>query len=131
MLVEYLITLINCLPLLRQSYTVKHFLARVLCLIVLPIVVYVAVFFIHLKVLSKTGNGDGFYSSAFQVSLEGNVLNTEAAPRGKFKFFQTVLSEFLPPTNLCCCPVDRNSFRIGDQVEKRRPPRLLSLLTRS
>ncbi|KAJ9576808.1 hypothetical protein L9F63_006582 [Diploptera punctata] len=38
-------------------------------------------FYIHLLVLSKSGNGDGFYSSAFQSQLEGNSLYNASMPR--------------------------------------------------
>jgi len=57
------------------SYTVKNFLARVLCLIVVPAVLYMAVYYVHLKVLKRTGNGDYAFSSAFQTGLEGNPLH--------------------------------------------------------
>lgn len=62
-------------------YTVQHFLARVLCLIVLPAALYVGFFYLHLAVLNKSGNGDGFYSSAFQSQLEGNSLHNASMPR--------------------------------------------------
>ncbi len=35
------------------SHTVRHFAARALCLIVLPVVIYVAIFWVHLTVLYK------------------------------------------------------------------------------
>ncbi|XP_049959896.1 protein O-mannosyl-transferase 2 isoform X1 [Schistocerca serialis cubense] len=62
-------------------YTVKHFLARALCLILLPALLYMLFFYIHLVVLRKSGNGDGFYSSAFQSQLEGNSLYNASMPR--------------------------------------------------
>ncbi|RZF34134.1 hypothetical protein LSTR_LSTR003544 [Laodelphax striatellus] len=62
-------------------YTAYHFVARALCLIVLPAILYTAFFYIHLKVLSKSGNGDGFYSSAFQSQLEGNSLHNASLPK--------------------------------------------------
>lgn len=36
------------------SYVLKHFLARCLCLIALPIVIYISLFFVHLQVLYKS-----------------------------------------------------------------------------
>lgn len=60
---------------------VKHFLARAMCMIALPIALYVTFFWIHLAVLYKSGNGDGFYSSAFQSTLEGNSLHNASMPR--------------------------------------------------
>lgn len=61
-------------------HCVMHFVARALCLIVIPIVLYVAFFWIHLNQLDHTGNGDGFYSSAFQSQLKGNSLHNSSSP---------------------------------------------------
>ena len=60
---------------------VKHFLARVLCLIILPIIVYMVFFWCHLTVLNQSGSGDGFYSSAFQSTLKGNSLYNASMPQ--------------------------------------------------
>ena len=35
-------------------YTIQHFAARALCLILLPVILYIAFFYIHLSVLYKT-----------------------------------------------------------------------------
>ncbi|XP_035213092.1 protein O-mannosyl-transferase 2-like isoform X1 [Stegodyphus dumicola] len=59
----------------------KHFAARVLCLILIPAVLYITFFYIHLKTLYKSGSGDGFFSSAFQSQLEGNSLYHAHMPR--------------------------------------------------
>ncbi|XP_047467872.1 protein O-mannosyl-transferase 2 [Mugil cephalus] len=58
----------------------KHFLARVVGLILLPIFLYVAIFAIHLVVLNKSGSGEGFFSSAFQSRLIGNSLYNASMP---------------------------------------------------
>ncbi|XP_046641821.1 protein O-mannosyl-transferase 2-like isoform X1 [Daphnia pulicaria] len=63
------------------TYTVKHFMARALCLIVIPTLLYMGIFYIHLAVLNNSGPGDGFYSSAFQVGLKGNYLHDGSTPR--------------------------------------------------
>ncbi|XP_068081927.1 protein O-mannosyl-transferase 2 isoform X2 [Anabrus simplex] len=63
------------------SYSIKHFIARAVCLILLPALLYSIFFYIHLHVLNKSGNGDGFYSSAFQSQLEGNSLYNASMPR--------------------------------------------------
>ncbi|KAJ8968136.1 hypothetical protein NQ317_007862 [Molorchus minor] len=60
--------------------TLKHLMARGLCLIVLPTLLYVVFFYIHLRTLNKSGNGDGFYSSAFQSQLIGNSLHNASMP---------------------------------------------------
>merc|ERR1712214_177900 len=59
----------------------KHFTARALCLIVLPVLLYMTYFFCHLHLLNKSGSGDGFYSSLFQSTLEGNRLYNASMPR--------------------------------------------------
>ncbi|XP_019767604.2 protein O-mannosyl-transferase 2 [Dendroctonus ponderosae] len=59
---------------------VKHLCARAICLIALPICLYICFFYIHLTVLNRSGNGDGFYSSAFQSQLIGNSLYNASMP---------------------------------------------------
>nr|XP_003705238.1 PREDICTED: protein O-mannosyl-transferase 2 isoform X1 [Megachile rotundata]XP_012145078.1 PREDICTED: protein O-mannosyl-transferase 2 isoform X1 [Megachile rotundata]XP_012145079.1 PREDICTED: protein O-mannosyl-transferase 2 isoform X1 [Megachile rotundata] len=63
------------------TYVVKHLVARCMCLILLPILLYMLFFYIHLTVLNKSGSGDGFYSSEFQSLLEGNSLYNATMPR--------------------------------------------------
>ncbi|XP_059108885.1 protein O-mannosyl-transferase 2 isoform X1 [Peromyscus eremicus] len=58
----------------------KHLTARILCLIVLPLVLYVTIFAVHVMVLNKSGPGDGFFSSAFQARLSGNSLHNASIP---------------------------------------------------
>ncbi|KAI5740934.1 hypothetical protein M8J76_008607 [Diaphorina citri] len=62
-------------------YTVHHFMARVVCLIILPAVLYTLFFYIHLCILNRSGNGDGFFSSGFQSQLRGNSLYNASMPR--------------------------------------------------
>ena len=81
----------------------KHFLARSLCLIVLPIGIYMTVFAFHFLVLSYSGNGDGFFSSEFQSTLEGNELYEHSVPECECLsasqiYKQTSLSPSLPPS---------------------------------
>ncbi|XP_068893281.1 protein O-mannosyl-transferase 2 isoform X1 [Tenebrio molitor] len=61
--------------------TVKHLVARGAFLILWPVLLYVAFFYVHLTVLNRSGNGDGFYSSAFQSQLIGNSLHNASMPR--------------------------------------------------
>ncbi|CAK1549544.1 unnamed protein product [Leptosia nina] len=63
------------------SLTLKHLIGRSITLILWPIILYVFFFWIHLTILSKSGSGDGFYSSGFQARLQGNSLNNASAPR--------------------------------------------------
>lgn len=62
-------------------FTVKQFLARAITLIVWPAFLYMFFFYIHLAILNHSGNGDGFYSSAFQSRLIGNSLHNASMPR--------------------------------------------------
>lgn len=61
--------------------TVKQLLGRAIALIAWPIFLYLLFFYVHLRVLNRTGNGDGFYSSAFQSRLVGNSLHNASMPR--------------------------------------------------
>jgi dolichyl-phosphate-mannose-protein mannosyltransferase len=54
---------------------IKHFLARALCLIVLPIFFYMAMFAIHFQILQSSGDGDGFMSAPFQHTLSGRGMS--------------------------------------------------------
>lgn len=62
-------------------HTAKQLIARALTLIVWPAILYMLFFYIHLEILNHSGNGDGFYSSAFQSRLIGNSLYNASMPR--------------------------------------------------
>ncbi|KAJ1657569.1 hypothetical protein IWQ61_003048 [Dispira simplex] len=49
----------------------QQFLARALCLIVIPISIYVTIFQIHFMVLHRTGSGASFVSPEMQSTLRG------------------------------------------------------------
>ncbi|KAF7782743.1 CAZyme family GT39 [Agaricus bisporus var. burnettii] len=51
---------------------VNHWAARVVCLIVVPILVFMASFKLHFLVLAHSGPGDAQMSSLFQANLVGN-----------------------------------------------------------
>lgn len=57
-----------------QRLWFKHFLARVFCLIVIPVTFYVALFGIHFLCLVNPGDGDGFMSSEFQATLNSKAM---------------------------------------------------------
>ena len=58
---------------------VKHFMARFALLGALPAVVYVSLFVLHVRLVSRTGPGDGFVSRRFQESIQGNGFAAAAA----------------------------------------------------
>ncbi len=53
---------------------IKHFFARAFGLIVVPVGIYMLSFYIHFKILNRSGPGDANMSSLFQASLEGSTL---------------------------------------------------------
>ncbi|KAJ3131136.1 hypothetical protein HK101_004796 [Irineochytrium annulatum] len=58
----------------------KHFGARALCLIVLPIALYLSFFYIHFELLPKSGPGDAFMSHAFRAELQGSDVMASTPP---------------------------------------------------
>nr|KAG5706616.1 hypothetical protein BaRGS_005686 [Batillaria attramentaria] len=52
---------------------VKHLFSRLVMLLWVPVAVYLAIFYIHLTVLTKAGPHDNIMTSAFQASLEGGL----------------------------------------------------------
>ncbi|KAF9189866.1 Protein O-mannosyl-transferase 1 [Haplosporangium sp. Z 767] len=47
----------------------NHFIARAICLIAVPVAVYMFMFEIHFLILNSSGEGDGFMSAPFQMTL--------------------------------------------------------------
>ena len=52
----------------------RHFVARAVFLILVPLAFYMSMFAIHLAILSNSGEGDGFMSSEFQHTLQGHGM---------------------------------------------------------
>lgn len=57
----------------------KHFMARLFCLVVIPVSFYMAMFQIHFMCLVNPGEGDGFMSSEFQATLNSKGMQDTAA----------------------------------------------------
>ncbi|ORX40287.1 putative Dolichyl-phosphate-mannose--protein mannosyltransferase 2 [Kockovaella imperatae] len=60
----------------------RHFAARAMCLIVVPIIFYMFMFQIHFWILNQSGEGDGFMSSEFQHTLQGHGMEDTYADVG-------------------------------------------------
>ncbi|KAK8395721.1 hypothetical protein O3P69_005660 [Scylla paramamosain] len=63
----------------------QHFLARALCLILLPATIYLSIFAIHDALLhiakSPHAADEAHFSPGFQMNLRGNALNNVSQPR--------------------------------------------------
>ncbi|KAI0708841.1 O-mannosyltransferase [Cerioporus squamosus] len=57
-----------------MEYFWRHFVARAVAFIVLPLFLYLSIFYVHLALLTNSGTGDTFMSPAFQETLRGNEL---------------------------------------------------------
>ncbi len=55
-----------------QRTYLNHWIARGVCLIFIPLCVYVASFKVHFLILDRSGPGDAQMSSLFQAHLRGN-----------------------------------------------------------
>lgn len=55
----------------RKTYA-SHWLARIACLIVVPLIVFMACFKVHFDLLSRSGTGDANMPSLFQANLIGS-----------------------------------------------------------
>ncbi|KAG0266367.1 hypothetical protein BG011_002487 [Mortierella polycephala] len=58
---------------------VNHFLARAVCLIAVPLAVYMFMFEIHFLLLGSSGDGDGFMSAPFQMTLGYSLKDSPLA----------------------------------------------------
>lgn len=52
-----------------------HLIARFIAVVILPVCIYLSVFYIHLSILIKAGPHDNIMTSAFQASLEGGLAS--------------------------------------------------------
>ncbi|OOF96214.1 glycosyltransferase family 39 protein [Aspergillus carbonarius ITEM 5010] len=56
----------------------KHFVARVVGLIIVPCVVYILSFYVHFWILENSGPGDAQMSSLFQANLKGTEVGKDS-----------------------------------------------------
>ncbi|KAJ2721261.1 Protein O-mannosyltransferase 2 [Coemansia sp. Benny D115] len=55
----------------------KHWGARIVALIAVPLAIYTACFYVHFLCLNRSGTGDHKLSAKFQAQLKGNRLNSQ------------------------------------------------------
>ena len=55
---------------LSATYLFVHLIARVAVCVVIPVIFYIVLLYIHLTILTKAGPHDNVMTSAFQASLE-------------------------------------------------------------
>ncbi|MBW0513627.1 hypothetical protein O181_053342 [Austropuccinia psidii MF-1] len=65
---------------IRRGHTLdhvgRHLVARIMSLVVFPFIIYLFWFWLHFAILTHSGTGDDFMSSAFQETLIGSPLTT-------------------------------------------------------
>ena len=96
---------------------IRHFIARAICLIAIPIFFYMAMFQIHFLILENSGEGDGFMSSEFQHTLGGRGMADTFAGTVSTLRILYYPDEF----PRCCC-------RIQGHHSSRQYPGLISAL---
>lgn len=82
----------------------KHFLARVVGFIVVPLILYLFFFWIHFTILTHSGPGDTFMSPAFQETLIGNELLMNSH---EIRYFDTITIKHVGNKNLLHSHVQR------------------------
>ncbi|KAF7721838.1 hypothetical protein EC973_004074 [Apophysomyces ossiformis] len=58
-----------------KAQFVKHFAARLWCLVLIPITIYIGTFYLHFLSLPLSGDGDSHMSAAFQHGLKGREIS--------------------------------------------------------
>ncbi|KAH3899250.1 probable Dolichyl-phosphate-mannose--protein mannosyltransferase 6 [Saccharomycodes ludwigii] len=79
----------------------RHWLLRIINLIVIPFLVYLFCFRVHFTLLYKSGEGDGVTNSLFQANLQGSKIDVTNTPRDVyFGSKVTIRSHGLSPSLL-------------------------------
>lgn len=84
---------------ITRSQYIRHWLVRIIDLILIPFLIYLFCFKIHFALLYKSGTGDASTNSLFQINLEGTQI--ENSPRDVMYGSQlTIRSHGLSPNLL-------------------------------
>ncbi|KAJ3149087.1 hypothetical protein HDU86_007030 [Geranomyces michiganensis] len=89
----------------------RHFAARALCLIFLPLAIYLSFFYIHFAILIKSGPGDAFMSPAFQDGLVGSEVSTNTS---SIPFFSNITIRHRDTSAYLHSHVDKYPLRYED-----------------
>uniref|UniRef100_A0A8D0HI81 Protein O-mannosyl-transferase 1 n=1 Tax=Sphenodon punctatus TaxID=8508 RepID=A0A8D0HI81_SPHPU len=88
-------------------------LARILALVVIPIVMYLSFFYVHLSLLYRSGPHDQIMTSAFQASLEGGLARiTQGQPLEVAYGSQITLRNVLGKPMPCWLHSHKNTYPI-------------------
>ena len=68
----------------RQRHLATHLVARLICLLGVPFTIYLATFYAHFSIMTRSGSGDGYMAFETQNELKG--IPAIDAPLGKFLF---------------------------------------------
>ncbi|KDE07082.1 hypothetical protein MVLG_02655 [Microbotryum lychnidis-dioicae p1A1 Lamole] len=93
------------------KHVVKHFAARAFGLIVVPAIVYLFWFWVHFKVLNRSGTGDEFMSSAFQQTLLDSPMTLTAK---EIHYFDTITLQHRTTKSFLHSHPDRYPLKYDD-----------------
>ncbi|KAG7269000.1 hypothetical protein CRUP_033492 [Coryphaenoides rupestris] len=97
---------------------------RAVCLVVLPVLLYVFWFYVHLSVLRRSGPHDQLMSSAFQASLEGGLSRiTRGQPLEVAYGSQVTLRSPASQTIPCWLHSHKANYPIRQELVVNTPPR--------
>ncbi|KAG9303275.1 hypothetical protein G9A89_013601 [Geosiphon pyriformis] len=89
----------------------RHFFARAIGLIFIPIVIYLFWFYIHFAILNTSGPGDAFMSPEFQETLHGNIMTLQSHD---IRFNDTITLKHKDTSVYLHSHVDRYPLRYDD-----------------
>lgn len=93
--------LVHCDKKMSWKNYSRHWLVRIINLIIVPFLIYLLCFKIHFALLYKSGKDDGICNSIFQANLEGSQIDVTNTPRNvHYHSMVTIRSYGLSPSLL-------------------------------